>query len=122
MLTVGQTMSGFTVHHVIGEHRAGRPDGAVIVGYRKDGPGDGYSTVVARVDQRAIDDPEPAREWANGDYDYGLAELGPALREALVLALTRQTSALDRRLRDYMKDWSPLSIADGDQEDDRDRD
>jgi hypothetical protein len=120
MLTLGQKMNGFTIHHVIGEHRAGGPDGAVIVGYRQDE--DGYSTVVARIEQRAIDDPEPAREWANGDYDYGLAELGPALREALVLALTRQTSALDRRLRDYMKDWPPLSIADGDQEDDRERD
>ena len=94
MLALGMLMNGFTVQHIIGQFRAGKPDGAVILAVLD--ADDGYEFVVARVSQRQVESPDPATHWDNGDYtrvhpddleDQGAKVMRDLLERADVMAV-----------------------------------
>ena len=64
MIAIGMMMNGFTVTHIAGQFRAGKPDGAIILAVRAEDD----EHVVAHVEQSRIDDPAPAESWGNGTY------------------------------------------------------
>ncbi len=71
MLSLGQHMNGFRIASIIGLQLGDKPDGAYVLGQRTNPPVNGghmYSWVVAYVEQRLIDTPEPAQQWSNGSY------------------------------------------------------
>lgn len=76
MIPIGQRINDFTILSAIDVTRGGEPDGAIIFGVRKDG--DDVTWVNARVEQRQIDDPEPATWWSHGDYHEGGAAYAAA--------------------------------------------
>lgn len=67
MLIIGQRMNDFTVSAASIQWRAGKPDGAAILGVKEDENGT-REYVTAMLPQHEIDRPEPAEHWAWGHY------------------------------------------------------
>lgn len=91
MLHIGHIISDFQIIMAQQTYHGERPDGVVILGSRK--LGDDTSFVVATVEQRNVDAPEPADHWRQGYYFEG-SNITHRYNMALEFFL-RETGALD---------------------------
>lgn len=90
MLTIGQRMNDFTISAVATQWRAGRPDGAAILGVREE-EGGTREYVTAMLGQHEIDRPEPAENWAWGHYFHETAEALDDFTERAGMGTNNQT-------------------------------
>lgn len=98
MLSLGQTLNGFTILSIVGQFRAGTPDGAVILARR---PADDC-LVVASVEQDQCASELPAHHWTSGQYfhpdEYADGLDVPSLRAVITfLDATQMTAMLGLR-------------------------